>query len=119
MNTETITIVGAVVLGVLQGLTMWYQRRQSKTVESTQIKVDEVAVKQDGLKRLLDGPMGRALDSLASAKEEVARLTLNESDIQSAMEARSRSNQHETQREEIEQQRRDADILKAEKQRKE
>jgi len=119
MNIEIVAVVGGIVLGIMQGLTMWYQRRQSKTVESTQIKVDEVAVKQDGLKRLLDGPMGRALESLASAREEVARLTLDKGDIQSAMEARSRSNQHETQREEIEQQRRDADILKAEKQRKE
>jgi len=82
--TSTLALVG---VGLLQALGLYLQRRNHK-------KVNAVSAKQDKIYELVNHPMGVAMGNLATALETIAHFSNNPQDIQSAKDARGKSDEH-------------------------
>ena len=83
------TTLSLLVLGALQGLSLWLSNRNHK-------KLKLVTKGQEQIYDLVNHPMGVAMSNLAVALETIAKATGNAADVQAAKDARERSDEHES-----------------------
>jgi hypothetical protein len=91
MQETLLNNIALIVLALLQGWAMW---RAKQNHARSHKEINEVKQATTVIQNTVDGPLGTALATAATALEALARLTQDEGKIMEAIAARKLSDQH-------------------------
>ena len=95
MTADDVLKIATPLAVVIAAIVQRYDVIKAKRAhEASTRKLNEVSVKQEEIHKLVNKPLAVALDALATAKEQIARNTREDTDILEAVNARKRSNEH-------------------------